>query len=114
MSKNEEVQLFQSMLDSFPADSYVGQWLRNVAIEVASDIQSDFIPSATPGTTREVMREQLARAEAAAKEIVGDAEKKAARILKDAETKAAQEMAKVIHHRRCLRAAAEQVCEAIK
>lgn len=114
MSKNEEVLLLQSMIDAFPSDSYIGQWIREVSTEIVSDIQSDFIPSATPGRTRQVMRENLARAEATAKEIVGDAEKKAARILKDAETKAAEEMAKVNHHRRCLRALAEQVCEAIK
>lgn len=91
MNKSQELELFRSLISSFPADSYIGEWLRQSSCEVENALRSDIVPEIS-----------LANAARQVESVVNNARNYAQRIIADAEHKVEQIKEEGVRKRRAL------------
>ena len=91
MNKAQELELFRSLISSFPCDSYIGEWLRQSYCEVENALRSDIIP-----------RISLADATRQCESVVNNARNHAQRIIAHAESNVEQINEEGVRKRRAL------------
>ena len=69
MTKSEEIAALAAFTASFPADSYLKNWLEYVTPQIIADIQNDIFPTATPAEARKQAVEILIGAKLEASQI---------------------------------------------
>ena len=63
MTKSEEVSELRRWIASLPQNSYLAEWMRELAPAFIQGIQSDIIPSDTPTSIRTQVQERIQREE---------------------------------------------------
>ena len=91
MNKSQELKRFHSLVAAFPANSYIGEWLRQSAFEVENALRSDIVPEVS-----------LAKAARQAESVVDNAMQHAQRIIADAQSKVEQIEQDGVRKRRAL------------
>jgi cell division septum initiation protein DivIVA len=78
MTKAEEITAFRNFTATYPPDTYLGKWLREIADLVEVDIRNDHFPTQTP-------RESFAQGQAHMKQARIDADGILERARRDAQ-----------------------------
>jgi hypothetical protein len=79
MTKAEEITAFRNFTATYPPDTYLGKWLRDIADLVEVDIRNDHFPTQTP-------RESFAEGQAHIKQARIEAEKIREAAIRDAQS----------------------------
>lgn len=88
MTKNEEIQAWESFASSLPDDSYTKGAVYPLLIEIENAIRSDIRPELSIHNTRALCASMKKDAEENAASLLRQAQKQAEEITKQAETKA--------------------------
>ena len=97
MTKQEELDALRAFIDSLPADTYIGDWLRHEYDSVQSCLVSDFVPPYTYKDSVNEMNTTRENAQRAAAQKIAEAECTAERIVRSANDKSLRIRLQCVH-----------------